>query len=59
MPYWNGRYEPWMQNPQPALDTFALVIRAANLLIEYALILFSPVLIVGVRWIMIRHDLPN
>ncbi|MCB9449923.1 MAG: hypothetical protein H6672_00695 [Anaerolineaceae bacterium] len=59
MPYWNGRYESWMQNPQPTLDTFSLVMQAANVLIGFALILFSPVLIAGIRRVVTRHDLPN
>lgn len=57
MPYWNGRYEPWMQNPQPALDTFGLVMQAANILIAFALILLSPVLIAGIKQVNTRRNL--
>ncbi len=59
MPYWNGRYEPRMQNPQPALDTFGLVMQAANLLIGLALILFSPVLIAGIKQASTRRNLSD
>ncbi|MBZ0275686.1 MAG: hypothetical protein K8I60_06060 [Anaerolineae bacterium] len=57
MPYWNGRYEPWMQNPQPLLDTFGLVMQAANLMIGFAVILFSPVLIAGIKQVSNRLNL--
>lgn len=59
MPYWNGRYESWMQNPPPALDTFGLVMQAVNLLIGFAVILFSPILIAGIKRVGTRLTLFN